>query len=80
MLADEANKPFWLQRVGTGLTTALALHPDAVKKAPGPPGKKGPSTSQKSRPPGRLGRPTVVGQLLQIRAVHVDAIDISGEL
>jgi L-alanine-DL-glutamate epimerase-like enolase superfamily enzyme len=33
MLADEANKPFWLQMVGTGLTTTLALHLGAVLSA-----------------------------------------------
>ena len=29
-VAHEANKPFWLQLVGTGLTTAFALHLGAV--------------------------------------------------
>jgi hypothetical protein len=29
-VAGEANKPFWLQLVGTGLTTAFALHLGAV--------------------------------------------------
>lgn len=29
-IAQEANKPFWLQLVGTGLTTAFALHLGAV--------------------------------------------------
>ena len=29
-LAAEANKPFWLQMVGTGITTAFALHLGAV--------------------------------------------------
>lgn len=33
MLAEEANKPFWLQMVGTGLTTTLALHLGAVLPA-----------------------------------------------
>lgn len=33
MLAEEANKPFWLQMVGTGLTTTLALHLGAVLSA-----------------------------------------------
>lgn len=30
MVAQEANKPFWLQLVGTGLTTTFALHLGAV--------------------------------------------------
>ena len=29
-MAQEANKPFWLQLVGTGITTALAMHLGAV--------------------------------------------------
>src|SRR5437016_2766455 len=29
-IAHEANKPFWLQLVGTGITTAFALHLGAV--------------------------------------------------
>jgi L-alanine-DL-glutamate epimerase-like enolase superfamily enzyme len=33
MLAEEAHKPFWLQMVGTGLTTTLALHLGAVLPA-----------------------------------------------
>jgi L-alanine-DL-glutamate epimerase-like enolase superfamily enzyme len=33
LLSDEANKPFWLQMVGTGLTTTLALHLGAVLSA-----------------------------------------------